>query len=411
MVLMGIRLPWIEQTFGLDRLMRYHKAMGPVVLALLMLHGFLRFAKISMLSPDGWQWAFWISLQSGGVHEWGLNLGKLGLSGFLLAAIFAKISRFSVPFHIWKPSHLLVYLAVPTVFVHSRMIGDDIVRFPYNVIWFALAAVFVAGVFYRLGYVGRRDKGMVHSVKKLKPETHDIQTMVLAPSQDPGAFASRKAGQFATLRFRRSSRWCEPRPFTISCSPDSSGLCFTIKKIGNYTSTLHSLEEGSQVICEGPYGIFTPDFETEKNLVFIAGGVGITPFFSCIRHVRQSGIDCAITLIWSNKTRGDIIAFDEIKRLSEEMEGRLKVVLVLTREEDQDFSAEQDIEKTKKQVQDPVVFEYGRVNETLLKKNIQPAGASFYLCGPKPMQRAVLGMLQNAFGIQPGHVRRERFFW
>ena len=58
-----------------------------------------------------------------------------------------------------------------------------------------------------------------------------------------------------------------------------------------------------------------------------------------------------------------------------------------------------------------VAFETGFVGADVLKRHIEPADASFYLCGPKPMQRFVLAELRNAFGVKPCQVCRELFFW
>ena len=403
MLTTGVKLPVVEKTFGLDRLMRFHIISGPVVAGLFVSHGVLRFIKSAMLSPDGIDWSFMFYLNQG---QTGLNLGKIALLGLLMGAGCAKLGKYFLPYKIWKPAHYILYAAIPAGFIHARIKGDDIVEFPYNIIWTLLAVSFTAIVFYRGYYLVSRNKKFTRYISKIKPETHDTKTFYLEKKHGEESLESGLPGQFAVIRVRHGNRWGEPRPFTISSAPGEDCFSLTIKKTGRFTSLLHSLHKNTQVLFEGPYGIFSPDFEQEKKLFLIAGGVGITPFLSMLRHINQTKEDCDITLLWSLKTRDDIIAGDELEKISEALNGKLKIVIIITREDSPEAG-----EKSEDHHSDNIVYEYGHMNQKIIGRYINSIDSSVYLCGPQAMQRFILKTLKKYPGIKPASVKRERFFW
>nr|WP_246253992.1 hypothetical protein [Comamonas jiangduensis] len=88
-----------------------------------------------------------------------------------------------------------------------------------------------------------------------------------------------------------------PHPFTIASAPDGYArtddgrqlLRLVIKPLGDYTQTLHArLQPGQTVRIEGPYGHFDGQGAARRVQVWIAGGVGITPFLALLQ-ARQPG--------------------------------------------------------------------------------------------------------------------------
>lgn len=396
MVVLGTRLPLVEQVFGLDRMMRAHKLLAKAVVSLFLAHALLRTLKLSMKLGEGWQWGFLFSMDW---SHWGMVVGRLALYALLVLSPLALVGGLWVPWRVWKSGHLLLYPALVLGFVHARIVGDDIAKFPYNAVWYALAAVAAAVLLYRVIYRVLRGRRCTWRVERTERETHDTTSLVLSRAAGLGAFAAQRAGQFATLRVKRPVGWGEPHPFTISSAPGAGPLRFTIKASGDFSATIPELKPGTPILCEGPYGIFCPDFARESNIVLIAGGVGVTPFLSAIRHAAATAPEARFTLIWGNKTRGDIIAADELAQLAQTP--LLKLVHVLSRED----AAPSDDAPAQ------VALETGFVGAELLKRHVDPAGATFYLCGPEPMQRFVLRELRAAFGVKPRQVRRELFLW
>lgn len=104
--------------------------------------------------------------------------------------------------------------------------------------------------------------------------------------------------------------------FSITSSPtEPEYLEFSIKKCGCVTSWLHAMEPGQQITLRGPYGNGFPvdtDF-AGKDLLFIAGGIGLAPLHSVInycRHYRQNY--GKIDIVYGSRSREDLVDFQEI---------------------------------------------------------------------------------------------------
>ncbi len=235
-------------------------------------------------------------------------------------------------------------------------------------------------------------------VVRVQPESHDTNSLFLEGNDEK--FLQRKAGQYASIRIMRPDGWSEPHPFTISCAPEDSQLRFTIKKIGNFTSAIPDLKPGTPVKCMGPLGVFCKEIDARPSIVMIAGGVGITPFLSVLRHFRNTGVGNEVKLFWSNKTIDDVICLGEINEMTKAL--KLRVIHSLSRDDDATMH-EQPLFPN-------VFYEPGRLSAGILGKHGVSAGAAFYLCGPPPMMDSTLQEL-SSLGVDPETVEREKFSW
>jgi predicted ferric reductase len=237
-------------------------------------------------------------------------------------------------------------------------------------------------------------EGKVLAVIKETEQTNSL--VVDIPDR---GFLERKPGQYATIRVKQADGWSEPHPFTISCAPEEGSLLrFTIKKSGGFTSAVPRLAPGTEIRCAGPFGAFCKDIESKNDIVMIAGGVGITPFLSVLRHFRDIKAQNHIQLFWSNKTLGDAFSLNELAGMTREL--HLRVVHVLSRE--------QDAAKYHDPSLPGVTYESGHLSKNvLLKYGVLPT-AAYYLCGPPKMQEAVLAELASC-GVDQGKVEKEKF--
>ncbi|MBZ2171184.1 FAD/NAD-binding family oxidoreductase [Nitratidesulfovibrio sp. SRB-5] len=226
----------------------------------------------------------------------------------------------------------------------------------------------------------------------------DNTTSVYIDTGDDERFRTFRPGQFATLRVMEEDGWSDAHPFTIAAAPGET-VRLTIRGKGRFTSELvPGLRDGDEVHCAGPYGVFCRDIERQEQIVLIAGGVGITPFLSVLRSFDQAGAANRVVLFWSNKTYGDAFAAEELEAMTRRLD--LTVVHVLTRETNPHHYADQKLPA--------VFFEKGHISRDMLARHVQSATASFYLCGPGPMQQHVLDELR-AFGVDTGGVETEQF--
>lgn len=243
-----------------------------------------------------------------------------------------------------------------------------------------------------------QEQANMWKVIRVQPESHDTNSLFLEGNDEK--FLQRRAGQYASIRIMRPDGWSEPHPFTISCAPEDDQLRFTIKKIGNFTSAIPDLKPGTPVKCMGPLGVFCRDIDARPSIVMIAGGVGITPFLSVLRHFRNIGAGNEVKLFWSNKTIEDVICSDEICEMSEIL--KLKVIHNLSRDEDVSMHVRDSFPD--------VFYEPGRLSADILGKHGVSAGSAFYLCGPPPMMDFTLQEL-SSLGVDPENVEREKFSW
>lgn len=201
-----------------------------------------------------------------------------------------------------------------------------------------------------------------------------------------------QAGQFIMVYFLNNSLGGIGKPYSISSSPKDKFLTITVKKVGVFSSALHKLKKGEQVKIIGPYGNFYPD-ESMKNLVFLAGGIGIAPFFSIIKDFYLKNSLKKIFLFYSSRTKKEIVFFRELNKIAGKW-SKFKPIYFLTRE------------KTRKKT----IGEYHRINVEVLKKYFKNLRDNYYfICGPKEFVSDLHQKLKNN-GVNEKFIKTEAFY-
>lgn len=218
-------------------------------------------------------------------------------------------------------------------------------------------------------------------------ETADTRTYRMAR---PDGFEF-KAGQFLTLRVRADGR-DHVRCYSISSSPDARGhLEITVKRHGLVSGTLHAtVRPGSLLSVRAPAGAFVYPSDDERPLVLIAGGVGITPLMSMLRHALDSEPTRPVVLLYSVRTPQDVVFGEEIAWLNRR-HAQFRAVVAVTAGE----AAEGQFP--------------GRINETLVRATVPDLGHSVcQLCGPPQMIADVTSLLVS-LGVQRSQIHNEVF--
>ena len=144
-------------------------------------------------------------------------------------------------------------------------------------------------------------------------EARDIKTFRLA-LEDPSAAAEFQylPGQFAELSLPGMGE----APFGIASSPTESGLLFTVKRVGLFTTELHSLEAGARLGVRGPLGRAFPwDRMAGKDLLIIGGGFAFTTLRAAVRHIldpSKRGDFGSVLVIYGARTPGELLYKDEL---------------------------------------------------------------------------------------------------
>ena len=173
---------------------------------------------------------------------------------------------------------------------------------------------------------------MLGVVTDIRMDTPDVKTFrVNAPGG--GVCFSHMPGQCAML----SIPGVGEAMFSITSSPtNTSFMEFSIKKCGCLTEWLHGMEPGQQIAIRGPYGNAFP-VETDlkgKDLLFIAGGIGLAPLRSVINYVRHYRKNYgAVDIVYGSRSAEDLVDYREIIEEWMTSEG-VKVHLTIDREQE-----------------------------------------------------------------------------
>lgn len=333
-IILSARLAVLERLFlGLDRAYRAHRLIGGSVLILLMLHGALITAKYSSISLlNGFEF-----LKSN--TDRALMLGKLTLGIMIILIVVSIYIRVKYQWFIVIQRALGAMIFIGgyhALFVTGSDIRSNIPLFGY----FILLGGAASGLYiYRSLFhksVKRKLDYSVHSVN----HSEDISVIWLKPVQKALAFY---AGQFAFFQFSSQAMDSESHPFSISSSSDNSNIRIAAKASGDYTAELSKIRVGDLVKLEGPYGNFSFTKIQNARQVWVAGGIGITPFLS-MAHSLPSGY--TVTLYYCVRNISQAIFLEELKKVASEKKGLEVVVLCddqnerITAEEIMSISAE-----------------------------------------------------------------------
>ena len=229
-------------------------------------------------------------------------------------------------------------------------------------------------------------------LKEKRPETSDVISFIFDLGGQPLSYTP---GQFVffeldALAFpdERGKR----RHFTISSSPTESGIVmFTTRMRGSgFKETLRHAVPGYELTLETPRGGFVLPEGGSRPHVMIAGGIGITPYRSILRHAADTRESLRATLLYFNRVEDDIIFRQELDSLRSQVR-TLQVVHAL----DEPSSG--------------WAGETGRLSEALLNKYVPNRQEPlFWLSGPPPMVNAYAEMLLS-LRINADSIKKDSF--
>ena len=177
----------------------------------------------------------------------------------------------------WHGVHLYAYLAMAFGYLHQLTIGADFVDDSVATwTWIGLYVVaFGPLLVHRVAWpllVTLRHRPRVEAVVR---ETDEIFSLSVT-GRELDRLAVR-AGQFFVVRALTRRDLLHAHPLSISAAPDGRRIRFTIRVAGEGTRALRALRPGTRLLLEGPYGNMHGARRTGRRLLFVAGGVGISP--------------------------------------------------------------------------------------------------------------------------------------
>jgi len=205
-------------------------------------------------------------------------------------------------------------------------------------------------------------------VLDIKKISNDISTIRFKSDKQ----ISFKPGQFINIYLEGTKK--PAASYSIASSPDKEYIEITVKAVGEFSKRLCNLKKNDAVKAKGPFGHFYLD--ENKDLVFIAGGIGICPFKSMLDYAVEKGLKNNITLLYSCRTPDEIVYYNDLNSIKEK---NIKAVLTLTRYEGKDWHGEK-----------------GRLSKEMMKKYIKNIhNTVFYVCGLSGMADDIKNILKE----------------
>lgn len=226
---------------------------------------------------------------------------------------------------------------------------------------------------------------------------HDETPSVRSFTLDLPGWAGHRAGQHLDLRLTAEDGYSVERSYSIASEPERAGVVeITVERIpsGEVSPFLHEVViPGDRLEVRGPIGgYFVWDAPLGGPLLLIAGGSGVVPLMSMLRHRARAGARVPTRLLFSSRGPDEIIYRVELDRLAAAGDG-FAVAHTLTRQ------------------QPPGWTGYARrVDEAMLAEVLEPLGPTTrtYTCGPTALVETVANALVR-LGIPPDRIRTERF--
>jgi predicted ferric reductase len=375
------RFKRVTAPYGIDVILRYHRQIAMVAVGAILLHPIILVidnpSRLKLLNPLGGNWA---------------SRSALLATAILLVTVVLSVfrERLKIDYELWRWTHIVLGIsAIIFAQLHASMAGLYINTAWKQSLWVLMAAAMVSFVIYLRLIKPVRQNVHRWRVAATRKERGDTTTLVLEPVDHDG-FAF-QPGQFAWIKIGDSPFTVEEHPFSFSSSAEQRDrIEFGIKALGDFSSAVADIPDGAAAYVDGPHGAFSMDRYEAAGYVFIAGGVGITPFMSMLRTMADRKDPRPVTLIYADKKWDDVAYREDLKELQQQMD--LDVVYVLE-EPDDDWEGET-----------------GMVTPDLLERRLpqEEFQRDYMICGPPPMMDAVHEALLDR-GVPQGRIQLERF--
>jgi predicted ferric reductase len=307
LVALMARLPPLERGVGTDRLARWHAIGGRYIVSVVVAHGLLIL------------WGYAVEAHTSLTSETATLLTQYPdvlmatVAGFLLLGVgivSMRAARRRVRYETWYYLHLYTYLAIALAFSHQFAVGaafisDLTARFWWSAMYLTVA---VLVLWYRIAVPLRAFARHKFTVIGVRPEGPGVFSIYIGGSHLDELAA--EPGQFFRWRFLNRSLWWSSHPYSLSAAPGTDLLRITVKDLGDHSQALSELRPGTRIIAEGPYGAFTAG-RSERGVVLLAGGVGITPL-----RAMFSSLPGAVTLIYRARSEDEIVFRDELDAIA-----------------------------------------------------------------------------------------------
>jgi len=305
--MLSTRARFIEELFGgLDKVYIVHGIFGGLALLFILFHPIFLVLKFV---PSAMGYAAKYLLPS---NSWSVNFGIIALLGLILLICFTLYSK--MKYNKWKFTHeflgIMFILAVLHIFLVRNTVAQDNIFNGYFVYAGVVSAIGIIAFIYSLVIRGELIRNSLYKVIEL--DKHGDFFEVTMNSNNPIDY---KSGQFVFVKFYNRKVPSEAHPFSIASKSGDENLKIVVKKLGDYTMLLENLNVGDKVSVEGPYGKFNYKNYDNHDQVWIAAGIGITPFLGMAEDLLDDDLH-RVTLFYSVKDEKDFVGYKLLEEVS-----------------------------------------------------------------------------------------------
>jgi len=268
------RIPWIEKSVGHDKLVRWHRKLGPWSLYLILIHVFfvgLGYAGGDRISTGSELWRMTLK------YPWMIPADFAFVLMMLAGVTSYKKARAKMSYETWWTIHLYTYLAVALGFMHQVLTGPMFTGHPLNKIFWEGLYIATAAVILLWRFVIPVALSLRHNLRvdQVVVEGPSVVSIVMRGRHLDRLNA--QGGQFFSWRFITTGQWWISHPYSLSAAPTKDFMRVTVKDLGDASGAVLQIKPGTRVFFEGPYGTFVASKATRGHIVLVGGGVGITP--------------------------------------------------------------------------------------------------------------------------------------
>lgn len=351
-VFLSSRLLIFDSWFGgLDKAYKWHHYTGGVGFFLLTLHPlFLSMRALTVGWPVSTLWTIG--------PNWQINFGIIPLYALALFLPISIFLRIKYGLFIWL--HRVLGAVFFLGFLHAFMATGNMARFwPLWLYMFIISAIAIAAFVYHSILGPILPIRYRYIVKKVRDMGSGVTEITLAPGGQ--RLLPFVAGQFAYVSFVSHPDGAEAHPFSMAHQPRNKNLRFIIKNLGDYTSSMNRIKEGTTAWVEGPHGAFNFRTARKYRQVWVAGGIGVTPFMAMAEALpkRKYDVDFYYCVVTAKEA-----CFEK---------------------EFQQIAKRNPAFKPKTFCQD----KQGFIDADKLTKGVDIQATEFYICGPPPMMHAL----------------------
>jgi predicted ferric reductase len=375
------RLPPLERGVGADRLARWHSTGGRYTVGLVVAHALLITWGYAVTAHTTLTHQAWTLLDS---YPDVLLATTAGLLLVMTGIASARAVRPRLRYETWYYLHFYTYLAVALAFSHQFADGEEFMtNTAARVAWSALyIGVGAAITWYRFITPVRQALRHRLRVTGVAAETPGVVSVLISGRHLEELRA--QPGQFFRWRFLSRDLWWASVPYSLSAPARPDRLRITAKATGNHSGALARLQPGTRVVAEGPYGALTGLLRRHRQVLLIAGGVGITPLRALLEALPASPGD--LTLIYRVSSLRDAVFRQELEEIAARRQA--KVWFVAGRRS--------------------ALAENPLTAGELTRRVPGLADHDVYLCGPPGLTAAVTRELRLA-GVRRRQIHRESF--